>query len=133
MALFALFKNDVFAEVRQYDEQPPDIPHKNVVWLPLVDETVDTSTQEYTQRTVTFIKEPTRAVRRTTISDKPQGELDAITAEERADALAALDRANSIIKALGQVAFELANDVRTLKGQQPITAQQFRDYVQGKL
>ena len=48
-------------------------------------------------------------------------------------AMALIDRQGNIVKALGAALFETINDVRVLKGQQPITAQQFRTYIKSKL
>ena len=35
MSEFALLINSTFREFRYYDEQPEDIPHKGVMWLPV--------------------------------------------------------------------------------------------------
>lgn len=48
-----------------------------------------------------------------------------------AEVEALFSRQNDIIKALGTVCFHLANDVRELKGQKPVTAAQFRTYLKG--
>ena len=35
MSEFALLVNSTFREFRYYDEQPEDIPHKGVMWIPV--------------------------------------------------------------------------------------------------
>jgi len=133
MAQFALIRDGAFVEIRTYPSKPDDIAHKNVVWLPVVRETVDTSQTEYKKNATESIVQQDSYLIRTTISDMTQQEVDAVVNAEQTAALAKLDVTNSLLKALGVVMFELVNDVRTLKGQQPITAQQFRNYVKGKL
>lgn len=38
MAEYALVIDGTFVEIRQYDDRPPHIPHKNVEWFPVVRE-----------------------------------------------------------------------------------------------
>jgi len=133
MAKFALIKNGVFVEARNYDRKPPDIPHKNAVWLPFVTEEVNNAVTQNTKRSVEAIIEPDRYVVRTTITDKSQAEIDAEVEQAKEQAAKAIDSGYTLLRALGLVLFGVVNDVRELKGQQPITAQQFRNFVKGKL
>ena len=86
MPQFALLKNGAFAEVRDYAEQPADIPHKAVTWLPYVTEAVDSSTgPDKVFSTAAPVVEAERVVVVTTIRDmtaqeistRKDGELDA--------------------------------------------------------
>ncbi len=133
MAKFALFVGDQFKRVRDFPERPVDIPHKNVKWYPVVREVVDNSTQPYTNTNTTRQVEGDNYVIRKTISDMSQAEIDAFMEDRKDDAVGQFNRDLSLTKALGEVLFELVNDVRELKGQQAITKQQFISYVKGKL
>lgn len=130
---YALIKGGVFVEVRRCAEKPDDIPHKGVVWLPVVRETVNNATQKYTSSTITTAIEPTRCLVRTIISDKPQAEIDAFLAAQKVAQVERIEDATSIIKALATALFEVVNEVRVLKGQQKITAAQFKTYLRSKL
>lgn len=130
---YALIKGGVFVEVRRYAEKPDDIPHKSVVWLPVVRETINNATQKYTDEVVTEAIEPTRYLITTTISDKPQAEIDAYLGAQKDAQVERIEDATSIIKALAVALFEVVNDVRVLKGQQAITAAQFKTYIRSKL
>lgn len=130
---YALIKGGVFVEVRRYAAQPADVPHKGVVWLPVVRETVNNATQKYTSSTITTAIEPTRYLVRTIISDKPQAEIDAFLAAQKKAQVERIEDATSIIKALATALFEVVNEVRVLKGQQQITAAQFKTYLRSKL
>lgn len=41
MAEYALIVNGVFREIKNFSQQPTNVPHKQVVWLPVVHETVE--------------------------------------------------------------------------------------------
>lgn len=101
--------------------------------VPVVDEVQDTSTTGNTVKTVgAWEVQADRVYRLTTIRDKTQAELDA-------EAQANLDVAEENLditpefRALATAVFELVNDVRGLKGQQPVTAQQFKTYLRSKM
>lgn len=44
-----------------------------------------------------------------------------------------IEQQGSIIRALATALFNVGNDVRVLKGQKPVTQDQFRDYIKGLL
>lgn len=100
-------------------------------WVPVVQETVDTSTpgNEFTVTTrAAPVVEASRVLVTTTIRD--------MTAQEASSAKDG--RVSQVVrdpafKALATAVFELVNDVRTLKGQGTITAAQFRAYLKSKL
>lgn len=129
---YALIQGGVFKEIRKYAEKPDDIPHKGVVWLPVSRVLNNTSTQGYTDTSVSTEIQPTQYVITTTISDKPQAEIDALLAQVKDGEVATIDEM-SVIKALATALFEVVNEVRVLKGQQAITAAQFKTYLRSKL
>ena len=57
-----------------------------------------------------------------------EAELDAKATEL---ASAAFEKSMSVDRALARALFTVVNEVRVLKGQQEITAQQFKDYLKG--
>lgn len=56
MPNYALIKAGAFVEVRVYEAQPTDIPHKQVAWLPFVESypTFDPATEKLNAPTVTI-------------------------------------------------------------------------------
>ena len=113
---------------------PTDISHKDLKWLPFVEETVYTSTGSDTVKTITSnVVEVNRVVTTTTIRDKTQQELDDEKAEEQENAFQQTQKANNIIKALATALFETINDLREQKGQVAITPAQFKTYMKGKM
>ena len=52
-------------------------------------------------------------------------------AEEKLDTR--ISAARNLERALAMAIFDLANEVRDLKGQQPLTVEQFKTYIKGKL
>lgn len=94
--------------------------------------TNDTSTTSETVKTTTTTIEANRVLIQTDIRDKTQAELDA-------EAEAIKDRAEQVLnitpefKALATVVFELVNDVRGLKGQNPVTERQFKTALRSKM
>lgn len=75
---FALIVDGAFVEIRHLDSQPDDIPHKNVVWLPVVNEVVDnTSPNGVARATEERILEAGRYLIRTTLEDTPMSVLAA--------------------------------------------------------
>lgn len=64
---------------------------------------------------------------------KTQEEIDAELEASKEGQLSKLDVANSADKALAKAIFILLNDVRALKGQQPVTAQQFRTWLKAQM
>lgn len=64
---------------------------------------------------------------------KTQQEIDGELAVVQDNAMEDVTRDNAITKALATALFETINDVRVLKGQGTITAEQFRTYVRSKL
>lgn len=73
---FALIVDGAFFEIRHLDSRPDNIPHKNVVWLPVVNEVVDnTSPNGVARATEERILEADRYLIRTTLEDTPVREL----------------------------------------------------------
>ena len=63
---------------------------------------------------------------------KTQAEIDAEVQVREDAAMDQLERASSIDKVLAAALFEVVNDVRVLKGDQPITAAQFKTWLRKK-
>jgi len=133
MTEYALLKDGAFVKFMYRDTLPEVATHKGYSIYPVVREKVNNSTQRYVNKTVTEAIEGSSYVIRTTIEDKPQAELDALYEAQKDEAVLQLDRERDVLKALGATLFDLTNEVRVLKGQQPITAAQFKAYVRGKL
>lgn len=130
---YAILKDGVFVKFIRRDEQPEVAAHKGYAVLPVVRETVDNSTQSYTSQVTEEIIEPSRYLIRTTISDLSQAEIDASIALKKDNAIAQLDLEYSYIKALALTLFDAVNEIRVLKGQGPLTLEQFKVYVKEKL
>ena len=92
--------------------------------VPIEEVTEDTSTGSEKVSQFTQTVEADRVLIATTIRDKTEQEL-----ESSKDVLV-LDQADQV---LGRVVFMLVNDIRELKGQQPVTKQQFLAYLKGLL
>lgn len=89
-------------------------------WLPVVRETVDTSTSPDVVTTVNApVIEAARVYIRTDVRDKTAQEID-----DEADAEAVLDLSRKTGKAL----FTLANRIRALEGDPPYTVAQFKAF-----
>lgn len=69
MQTYALVIGGVFQEVRQLPDQPVNIPHKDVVWLPYETETIANNKTNHTVKTAEIIIEKSRVLKRSTISD----------------------------------------------------------------
>lgn len=130
---YALFMNGEFVKIKKFTERPPHIPHKNVVWYPVVRETVDNSTQQYTETIKTQTIENDTYVIRRTIQDLPQAEIDTIIESEKTENINLIDRNYTITRALALTLFEVVNQVRVLNGQVEITPDQFKTYLKSKL
>jgi hypothetical protein len=63
---------------------------------------------------------------------KTQAEIDAESQETQDNAMGRLDQASGIDKVLGAALFEVVNDVRVLKGDTPITLEQFKTWLRSK-
>jgi hypothetical protein len=130
---YAILKDGVFYKFVRRDEQPEVATHKGYAVLPVVRETVDNSTQPYTTRETVETIEPTRYLIQQITSDRPQAEIDVLIEDEKDAVLGELATDRSVSKALGLALFDLTNEVQVLKSQQPLTLQQFKTYVRGKL
>ena len=133
MTEYALLKNGVFVEFRQYETPPIVGSHKGFSLLPVARETIDNSTQKFRDKVTTAYVEPERYLIQTVYSDKPQPEIDALAEAEKTTVVNSMDVELSYSKALAQALFRVVNDVRELKGQQPITVDQFKTYLKGLL
>lgn len=133
MTEYALLKDGAFVKFMYRDTLPEVATHKGYAIYPVVREKVDNSTQKYVVTDVVEVVENGNYVLRKVVSDMPQAERDVLIAQLEDNAVATLGNDKTILKALGAVLFELTNEVRVLKGQQPITAAQFKTYVRGKL
>lgn len=130
---YAILKDGVFYKFIRRDDQPEVATHKGYAVLPVVRETVDNSTQSYKNFETVITIEPTRYLIQRVISDKPQAEIDAIYEAEKDTAVADMVSDRSVAKALGLTLFDVVNEVRGLKAQAPLTLNQFKTYVRGKL
>lgn len=136
---YALIVNGEFKEIKRAKEQPQDIPHKGVVWLPVVRENIDNSTQthlRFTETTEQRTIEPTRYLIQIIKQDRTQQQIDGLIEVSKDGQMSLLEEVNTnqnIARALGKVLFEVVNEVRVLKSQQPLTAEQFKTYVRSKL
>lgn len=90
--------------------------------VPIEEVTEDTSTTDQKIATTQTTVEADRVIVTRTIRDK--------TAQELSDEQDVLI-ASAADQLLGKVIFQIANDVRELKGQKRITAQQFHTYLKG--
>lgn len=134
MAKFALIIDDAFVEVRGYPEQPVDVPHKNVRWLPYVEVTDDQSTTKYKVQNVTKnVVEADRVVTTITITDEPQSTIDQIEDERKERAIDRALAGSEFDRAVGKTLLELANRVLVLEGKQPLTVDQFRAFFKSKM
>jgi len=116
MPNYALIKAGVFQEVRVYDTQPPDIPHKQVVWLPFV---VVTPPSDPATQVVDYqiVISPTQVTRQGTVRNLTAQELDAI----------AYAKVDDLAKVAFEAIFNHENRIRALESKGPITKQQLRD------
>jgi len=128
---YALFINGTFEHIKRLAEQPVNIPHKNVVWYPVVrtEEVNTTLPQEYQKKTVTENVVGNEYVIHTLIEDFSETEIDNVKTEN----VNKVTNDYSIEKALAEVLFEAVNEIKTLKSEQTITAAQFRNYLKSKL
>lgn len=88
--------------------------------VPIVEETVDTSTGPNTTATTEEIVEASRVLRRRMIRDLTQAEIDAARNS-------ALDRLVDEVQ--WKAIFKLLNIVRANNGQQPVTVAQFKAWI----
>lgn len=130
--MYALITRDL-STIRKTASQvtpidPAQLDPAKPYWVPINTITNDISTGSEIVREgpVTTIY-ANRVEKVTTIRDKTAQELD--TQDQNAvDRIASI---GSIDYAQFQLLFQIVNDVRTLKGQGTITAQQFKTYVKG--
>lgn len=56
MAIYAMILGGVFQYTQEHEQRPPNIPHKNVVWLPVVREVelIDHATERHIAKTETI-------------------------------------------------------------------------------
>lgn len=102
-------------------------------WLPIVEEFEDLSTGPMKAKDVIGPEiQADRVYRKVTVRDMTQAELDARAEQQKVDAEEKLD-VHPAFKALAVALFETVNDVRQLKGQQPVTAQQFKAFLRSKM
>lgn len=100
--------------------------------VPLVEETVDTSTGTDTVTTRETLVEADRVLMRTTIRDVTQAEIDQRAADRDARELR-LSEDYGIIRALTRAALDQENRIRVLEGRSELTAEQFRDWIKSQL
>lgn len=100
--------------------------------VPVVEETVDSSTGSDTVTERSETVKADRVLRLTTIRDMTQAELDAKQVEFEAREATVLE-SPGVIRALLKAAFDHENRVRALEGRAEITMQQFANWVKGQL
>lgn len=123
MPTYVLIKSGNIIETRDYPTQPADIPHKQIVWLPLevTKPNFDSATQVRTGPVDTIL--PDKVTRVWTVRAKTAAELDA-------DKVLQVDGLDA---ALLKVAFNHENRIRTLEARAQITFAQFNDAVKALL
>lgn len=104
-------------------------------WLPVVEETQDTSTNPPWVKTTNtgYQIEADRVYKLVTKVDMTQAEIDAEKAATRDMIADGFDEPETYIYVLGKILFQVVNDVRQLKGQQAITPAQFKAYIRNQL
>jgi hypothetical protein len=121
MAQFACIRlGTEIVRILEFETQPADIPHKSITWMPYVEATVNPP-----------IIEADRVYKLTTIRNMTTQEINARDDAIKTEYVNRLD--SDIIKAMGAIIFELVNKDRQRDGLQPLTANQFRNYVKSKL
>ena len=126
MAKYALIQNGVYVKTMESKRQPVDIPHKGVVWLPVVYENIDNSVTPKTTITVNKIIEQDRYLIQSITRDLTQTEIDGQTEVHKNDALLKLDKELDVTTAMFKVLFNLNNRVRVLEGRAPETLLTFK-------
>ncbi len=109
-------------------DSPSDVPLGKPYWVPVVEETTDTSAgpDKVVSPWVETV-EVARLLRARTIRDKTAGELDAED-QDRVDNLASMSGIN---RAQFLIAFNHENRIRTLEGAPSVTKAQFKNAVKG--
>lgn len=130
---YALIKDGALVEIIEFPSAPEVATHKGYSALPVVRETVNNATQEFTSTSVVATIEPTRYLIQKIVSDLSQAEIDAKVQAAIDSSMTALDEPRSVVKAIGAVLFDVVNEVRSLQSQPALTSQQFKNYVRGKL
>lgn len=133
MSRYAFLKDGVFDKFYESETLPEVATHKGYSVLPVEEEVVNTATQQYVDVTTEAIIEQTRYLLRTTIADKPPAEITAIEEAEKDDTITSFNADRSLPRALALTLFDAVNEIRTLKAQAPLTLDQFKSYVRGKL
>lgn len=115
MAIFALISNgDTFVKSATYPTQPPDVPHKNLTWLPLEFETLTFDPDTEKLGPYTHNIEPTRVLFTALVIALTAGEISALK--------------DAKVGAMAKVAFEAffnhENRIRALELKAPITKAQ---------
>ncbi len=130
--MFALINRDLTDTGKrkaQVDIVPPaDLHPDKPYWVPVVNETTDTSTgpDKVVSAWVETV-EAARLLRTRTIRDKTAGEMDAED-QARVDRLASV---SGIDRAQFLIAFNHENRIRTLEGSPSVTKAQFKTAVKG--
>lgn len=124
MAEYALLISGAFARSVSAETQPPNIPHKNVVWLPFIREATpsfDPKTQVLLGPTIIISVDNVTAGY--SVRQKTQQELDA-------NKQAYIDNVDMLFF---EVLFNHENRIRVLDGQNQVTKQQFKTALLGLL
>jgi len=123
MALFARIdtRNGAIAEIRQFGESKPipmELPHKHVRWLPVVDEKPLASESLVREGPVIKILKD-RVARTWNLRKKTANEVKDINTR-------AFDKTHPpVMVAL----LHLANEIRSIKGLEPMNAEEFRSRI----
>ena len=91
MTEYALLKDGVFVKFMWREEQPDVATHKGYAIHPVVRTTVNNAAQPYVDQVVTEGVVGTDYVITTTITDKPQAEIDAIREARKQAAVDAME------------------------------------------
>jgi hypothetical protein len=101
--------------------------------VPVVEVTVDNSTGADTTRTAVETVEADRVLRTVTIADTTAEAIAEREARRIAEVKETFDSTSQAAFVLLKISFLQENRIRTLEGKQPITAAQFRSWVDGQV
>lgn len=132
--MFALIKRDLTQILKRRNNVipvPPDqLAAGKPYWVPIVNVTDDQSTTDITENlSIVEVIKADKVERVTTIIDRDP----ALVKQEKEESVEQAVQAGVVEKVLAKAMFQLANEVRLLKGQPKITMPQFKTYLKGLL
>jgi len=131
MPKFALITKGALVEVREYAEQPPDIEHKGVKWLPFVEEYPDINTATQKLEAITTTIEAERVYKTAPVHTFTEAELLAAAqlsftaAEFRKDSQIG-ELQTGANAAIFKTIFAQENRIRVLEGKAEVSVEEFK-------